>query len=315
MLAPPETPQPKATFGTPLKNDNPGHPVDLDMDDMVVPDEKQEEEEDDDVDEHIELDELEGTPFTYFYLSAEDSPQVLNAEEDDENDDDVILTEEPSPPVNTAKDLDEEEGRKQATTHISVSPDVVLASTGEEREKWLAAGRKEIDNLTIPKAITALSPQERTALKEKAQLEGEDFIELPAKVVFTIKPEKYKIRIVACGNQTKDTYGKITTTDLDTCMLRFILSWAASSRFNTIASLGCHRCILECRSSSWKGCGSQTTNSVVQTGSYPNWLCVASAQSCVWSQRSPISLVQGEDQGHGDHDIQKQRGNLQSPHL
>ena len=26
-------------------------------------------------------------------------------------------------------------------------------------------------------------------------------------------------------------------TDLDTCMLRFILSWAASSRFNTIASL------------------------------------------------------------------------------
>ena len=67
--------------------------------------------------------------------------------------------------------------------------------------------------------------------------EGEDFIELPAKVVFTIKPEKYKIRIVACGNQTKDTYGKITTTDLDTCMLRFILSWAASSRFNTIASL------------------------------------------------------------------------------
>ena len=37
--------------------------------------------------------------------------------------------------------------------------------------------------------------------------------------------------------KTKDTYGKITTTDLDTCMLRFILSWATSSRFNTIASL------------------------------------------------------------------------------
>ena len=143
VLAPPETPQPKATFGTPLKNENPGHPVDLDMDDMVVPDEKHEEEEEDDVDEHIELDELEGTPFTYFYLSAEDSPQVLNAEEDeDDDDDDVILTEEPSPPVNTAKDLDEEEGRKQATTHISVSPDVVLASTGEEREKWLAEGER-----------------------------------------------------------------------------------------------------------------------------------------------------------------------------
>ena len=191
VLAPPESPEPKATFGTPLKNKDPGHPVDLDMDDMVVPDEKPEDDDDDDdddVDEHIELDELEGTPFTYFYLSAGDSPQALNAEEED--DDDVILMEEASPPVNLTKDKDEEEGRRQATTHISVSPDVVLASTGEEREKWLAAGRKEIDNLTIPKAITALSPQERTALKEKAQLEGEDFIELPAKVVFTIKPER-----------------------------------------------------------------------------------------------------------------------------
>ena len=167
VLAPPETPEPKATFGTPLKNKDPGHPVDLDMDDMVIPEEKPEKEEED-IDEPI--DELEGTPFTYFYLSAEDSPQALNAEEDD---DDVILMEEASPPINPAKDLEEDEGRRQATTHISVSPDVVLASTGEEREKWLAAGKKEIDNLTIPKAITALSPQERTAVKEKAQLERE----------------------------------------------------------------------------------------------------------------------------------------------
>ena len=77
------------------------------MDDMVVPEERPEED-DDDVDEHIELDELEGTPFTYFYLSAGDSPQALNAEEED--DDDVILMEEASPPVNPAKDVDEDEG-------------------------------------------------------------------------------------------------------------------------------------------------------------------------------------------------------------
>ena len=207
--------------------------MDLDKDDMVVPEEKPEEEED----EPIELDELEGTPSTYFYLSSRESTQALNAEEED--DDDVILMEVASPPINTAKDLEEEveEGIKHATTHISISLDVVLASTGEERQKRLAAGKKEIDNLTLPKAITALSPQEKTTLKEKAQLEGKDYIELPAKVVFTIKPEKYKVRIVACGNQTRDTYGTITTTDLDTCMLRFILSWAASSRFNTIASL------------------------------------------------------------------------------
>ena len=94
VLAPPETPEPKAAFGAPLKNKDPGHPVDLDMDDMVVPEEKPEDKEED-IDESIELDELEGTPFSYFYLSAEDSPQVLNAEEedDDDDDDDVILME------------------------------------------------------------------------------------------------------------------------------------------------------------------------------------------------------------------------------
>ena len=154
VLAPPETPEPKATFGTPLKDKDPGHPVDLDMDDMVVSEEKPEKEEE--IDEPIELDELEGTPFTYFYLSSDDSPQVMNAEEedaDDDDDDDVILMEEASPPINSAKDLEEEAGKKHATTHISVSPDVVLASTGEERQKWLAAGKKEIDNLTILKDI------------------------------------------------------------------------------------------------------------------------------------------------------------------
>ena len=69
-LAPLETPEPTSTFGTPLKNKDPGHPVDLDVDDMVVPEEKPDDKEED-TDEPIELDELEGTPFTYFYLSAD----------------------------------------------------------------------------------------------------------------------------------------------------------------------------------------------------------------------------------------------------
>ena len=93
----------------------------------------------------------------------------MNAEEeeeeddDDDDDDDVILMEEASPPINSAKDLVEEEGKKQATTHISVSPDVVLASTFGE----VAGCRKEGDRqLTLPKAITALSPQEKTAQGE-----------------------------------------------------------------------------------------------------------------------------------------------------
>ena len=45
VLAPPETPEPTATFVTLLKNKDPGHPVNLDMDDMAVPDKKPEQEE------------------------------------------------------------------------------------------------------------------------------------------------------------------------------------------------------------------------------------------------------------------------------
>ena len=111
VLTPPENAGPKATFGTPLKNKDPGHPVDLDMDDMVVTEERPEKEEE--TDEPIELDELEGTPFTYLYLASNDSPQVMNAEKNDEN---VILMEEASPPTKPEKDLEEEEGKKQTTT-------------------------------------------------------------------------------------------------------------------------------------------------------------------------------------------------------
>ena len=94
----------------------------------------------------------------------------MNAEEED--DDDVILMEEASPPINSVKDLEEDEGRRQAIPHISVSPDVVLATTGEEREKWLAAGKKEIDNLTIPKAITVLSRKRGQLSRRRLNLRG-----------------------------------------------------------------------------------------------------------------------------------------------
>ena len=56
-------------------------------------------------------------------------------------------------------------------------------------------------------------------------------------MVWTIKPDKFKCRIVACGNQTQNIYGRTSTTDLDTAMLRFILSWGASSSDHEMASL------------------------------------------------------------------------------
>ena len=37
--------------------------------------------------------------------------------------------------------------RKQGVTHINVTSEQVINSDGEERFKWMAAGRKELDNL------------------------------------------------------------------------------------------------------------------------------------------------------------------------
>ena len=74
-------------------------------------------------------------------------------------------------------------------------------------------------------------------MRSRATIDGYQYKELPAKVVWTIKPDKYKCRIVARGNQTQDIYGRTSTTDLDTAMLRFILSWKASSSDHGLASL------------------------------------------------------------------------------
>ena len=169
-------------------------------------------------------------PFSFFYLSSEDCrdglPEVHNI-------DDVDV----SP-------LDPVEPRKQATTHINVTSEEVARTTGEQREQWLEAGRKEIDNLTSKRsevhkvgALEPINPTERDRLKSRATLDGYQYIELPAKVVWTIKPDKFKCRIVACGNQTQDIYGRTSTTDLDTQMLRFILSWGGSSSDHKMASL------------------------------------------------------------------------------
>ena len=86
-------------------------------------------------------------------------------------------------------------------------------------------------------ALEPINATERDKLKSRATIDGYQYIELPAKVVWTIKPDKFKCRIVACGNQTQDIYGRTSTTDLDTQMLRFILSWGASSSEHKIASL------------------------------------------------------------------------------
>ena len=101
----------------------------------------------------------------------------------------------------------------------------------------MEAGRKELDNLTNTGTVEPISPERKEQIKVEARKKGLKYVELPAKGVFTIKPDKFKVRIVVCGNKTAETYGKVSTTDLDTAMMRYLLSWGASSSSHAVASL------------------------------------------------------------------------------
>ena len=93
------------------------------------------------------------------------------------------------------------EPRKQASAHINVTSEEVSRSTGEQREKWLEASRKEISNLTSKKSsehkVGKLEPNppERDRLRSRATIDGYQYIELPAKVVWTIKPFKFNAEL------------------------------------------------------------------------------------------------------------------------
>ena len=140
-------------------------------------------------------------PFTFLYLSSEDSTR-----------------DDPSHDIGPDDSLPDAPSTRQGTSHVPVTADEVLRSTGDTRRKWIGAGKTELDNLTDTGTITRLSPEERDEIKRKARSTGQKYIEPPAKAVFTIKPSKFKIRIVACGNKTDETFGRASTTDLDTGM-------------------------------------------------------------------------------------------------
>ena len=199
-------PPPKPAF-PPLDKSN-DEPRDLDP---------EPEHDDDDADSDVLVEELcanlmddfaADCPFTFLYLSSED----VNRKDEEELKQDELL---------------EEEGRKQGVGNVPVTADEVLQSDGDERWKWMKAGRTELDNLKNTGTVTAISSEKKEGLRREARATGQPFVELPSKGVFPIKLDKYKVRIVACGNKTADTYGRVSTTDLDTAMLRYILSWSA----------------------------------------------------------------------------------------
>ena len=73
--------------------------------------------------------------------------------------------------------------------------------------------------------LTKMNLTQRDKLKRRARSTGQKYIELPANAVFTIKPDKFKVRVVACGNKTDETFGRASATDLDTGMMRYLVSW------------------------------------------------------------------------------------------
>ena len=101
----------------------------------------------------------------------------------------------------------------------------------------MCAGRKELDNLTGTGTVECISPQVKARIKAEARASGKKHAELPSKGIFTTKPDKYKVRMVACGNKTHETFGRVSTTDLDTAMMHCLVSWGASTSDFTLVSL------------------------------------------------------------------------------
>ena len=110
-------------------------------------------------------------------------------------------------------------------------------------------------------------------------------MELPAKVVWTIKPDKLKHRIAACGNQTKDSYRRTSTTDLETAMLRFMLSWAASSSVNKVASLDITAAFLNAAFATSRGSCAEASFNPSPCESDSSRFLLESAYGHVWFER------------------------------
>ena len=132
-----------------------------------------------------------------------------------------------------ATDPHPDQRRKQATTHILQTPEDVLNNKGKTRKQWIASIIKELRT----ESNHNFYPEKKEDLKAEARRTGQSYVELPAKAFFTIKPKQVKTRVCACGNQTQETYGRTSTTDLNAGMLRCLLSWSASDPSSAVTSL------------------------------------------------------------------------------
>ena len=119
---------------------------------------------------------------------------------------------------------------EQATTHRPVTAKEILnLPSGPRRDKWIAACQKELGGLKSTRTKSDITLKQMEALKKDCLQKGLAFVFLPMLAVFTVKPgDVFKCRLVSCGNKTDETYGDISTNEMDVALLRFLLSWGVS---------------------------------------------------------------------------------------
>ena len=98
---------------------------------------------------------LEDSPFTFLFLSSHDSTQAMRVKEqegEEDNDNDELMKQ--AVPSTQPQQEEGEEERKQATTHISVPPDVVLLyrQGKESQNKFQVLQRKVQQYISVKKA-------------------------------------------------------------------------------------------------------------------------------------------------------------------
>ena len=140
--------------------------------------------------------------------------------------------------------MDTAEGpRTQATTHINVTSEEVAKSTGEHCRKWVEARKTEISTMTTKKledhevgTLELIDPPKQDRLKSRATIEGYQYIKLHTKVVGTIKPTNSNAGSLHAASDSgffRQTFGHRPWYRNVS-----MLSWAASSSDNSVASLG-----------------------------------------------------------------------------
>eukprot|EP00971_Amphidinium_carterae_P189445 3760605-Amphidinium_carterae.1 len=109
----------------------------------------------------------------------------------------------------------------QARGHVQFTTKEVLATTGQQREQWVGAGKSEVGGL-VPKALQPLTDAEWNQVDELRRT-CEVF---PGDAVWTRKSSRrHKCRIVGLGNLLNQV-GPTTVSDIDTSLFRVILAWA-----------------------------------------------------------------------------------------